>query len=143
MNERVLIVDDEKNIAKTLELIWRSSGYEAKSASSAELALEVIADWAPDLAIVDVILPGLDGIQFAKILDARYPQCRLLFFSGQSTSGDLLEQARREGYRFEVVAKPVHPKVLLEKTAELLSRPGKQLTEQRPDQVAKSTRDVA
>jgi DNA-binding response OmpR family regulator len=117
MNHRVLIVDDEPNIANTLEAILRSTGYEAQAAHSAEQALEMIAEWPPAFAIVDVVLPGLNGIEFGKLLRARYPECGLCLFSGETRTGELLDEAEREGHQFEVIAKPVHPNVFLEKIA--------------------------
>lgn len=127
MGQRVLIVDDEPNIANTFEAIFRSAGYEAKAAYSAEQALEVIAEWEPSVAIVDVILPLLNGIEFGKLLLSRFPECGLLLFSGQPCTCELIEQAEKEGHTFGVIAKPVHPSVLLEKTAEMLAR-----TQERP-----------
>lgn len=122
MNHRVLIVDDEPNIANTLEAILRSAGYEAKATGSAEQALEVVADWQPALAIVDVILPLLNGIELSKLLRARFPECGLLLFSGETCTGELLEQAEKDGHKFEILAKPIPPGTLLAMTAAILTR---------------------
>ena len=80
--QRVLIIDDEVNVSDTLGLIFTKEGYEARVAHSAEEAIELIAIWAPDLAIIDVILPGMNGIDFALVLRANHPGCQLLLFSG-------------------------------------------------------------
>jgi DNA-binding response OmpR family regulator len=120
---RVLIVDDEQVIANTLEAILRSNGYEARTAYSAEQALELIAEWQPAFAIVDVILPQLNGIEFCKLLRAQFPACGFLLISGETLTGELLEQAEKDGQTFEVVAKPVHPNVLLERAAAMLGSP--------------------
>lgn len=135
MSQRVLILDDEPVIANTLEAILRSAGYEAKATYSAEQALELIAGWQPDFAIVDVILPLLNGIEFSKLLRGSFPECGVLLFSGETRTAEILEQTEKEGYKFEVMAKPVHPEILLEKTAEALACIRGQPVEPASDQV--------
>src|SRR4051812_7720114 len=80
---KILIIDDEPTIADTLAVIFSSSGYEARAVYSAEEALEKLEEWRPDLAIIDVVLPGMNGIEFAIFLKASYPRCQFLLFSGQ------------------------------------------------------------
>src|ERR1035437_9157359 len=65
---KILIVDDERTIADTLALIFATNGYEARTAYSAEQALEMLDEWRPDLAVIDVVLPGMNGIEFAIFL---------------------------------------------------------------------------
>src|SRR4051812_50226712 len=62
---RVLVVDDEKNIRRTLELVLRGEGYEVVEAGGAEDALQILANpHAPaDLALFDVKLPGVSGLE--------------------------------------------------------------------------------
>jgi CheY-like chemotaxis protein len=107
--KRVLFVDDERVIADTLAIIFRNQGYVTRAVYSAEQALELMSDWLPDLAIIDVLLPGMNGIDLAIQLKAEYPDCRLSLFSGQALTGDLLELARQNGHSFEILAKPVAP----------------------------------
>jgi CheY-like chemotaxis protein len=120
---RILIIDDEAAIADTLALIFRSQMYEARVAYSAEQAIEVIAEWRPDLAIMDVILPGMNGIDLAIVTKSNYPGCHVILFSGHANTSLLLEEAGRKGHQFEVLAKPVHPSLMLERAADLLDRP--------------------
>jgi DNA-binding response OmpR family regulator len=121
MKPKVLIVDDETNIGNSLAAIFTSLGYEAKTALSAEQAVEIIAGWEPDLAIVDVGLPKMNGVDLAIALKNGHPSCRVLLFSGQPNTADLLAQAEADGHLFEIVAKPVHPTVILDRAAHLLS----------------------
>ena len=107
--KRVLFVDDERLIADTLAIIFSSQGYETRAVYSAEQALELISDWLPNLAIIDVRLPGMNGIDLAIRLRAEYPDCRLSLFSGQASTSDLLELARQKGHSFDIIAKPVPP----------------------------------
>ena len=120
---RILIVDDETAIADTLALIFRTQRYEVRVAYSGESAIEVIAEWRPDLAILDVILPEMNGIDLAIAIKSNYPGCHVLLFSGHANTSMLLEEAGKKGHQFEVLAKPVHPNVMLERAADLLSGP--------------------
>jgi len=127
---RVLIVDDERTIADTLSLIFSASGYETRAAYSAEQALEIIPEWLPHLAVIDVALPGMHGIELAILLTAQCPDCRLLLFSGQSQTSDLLAEAETKSYKFDILAKPVHPTVMLNTALNLLvARQLKQIQE--------------
>jgi CheY-like chemotaxis protein len=117
-NHRVLIVDDEKIIGETLASIFTKRGYEARVAQSAEEAVEVLAEWQPDLAILDVRLPTMNGIDLAIALKNSHPACRVLLFSGYPNTADLLAQAEADGHLFEVLAKPVHPTVMLDRAAQ-------------------------
>lgn len=116
----LLVVDDEPAVADTLSLIFGRQGYRVKIAYSSEQALELIRDWQPDLAIVDVCLPGMNGVDFSILLQASYPQCRVLLSSGQPESGDLVAAAAQAGHPFEILAKPVPPEELLVRAAEIL-----------------------
>ena len=119
-NRRILIVDDERAIADTLALIFRTQHYETRTAYSAEQAIEILAEWRPDLTVLDVILPGMNGIDLAVVIKANYPACHVILFSGHANTGRLLEEAGRKGHQFEVLAKPVHPSVMLERASALL-----------------------
>lgn len=120
-SRRILIVDDEVAIADTLALIFQTQHYEVRVAYSAERAIEIIAEWRPDLAIIDVILPEMNGIDLAIVAKANYLSCHVLLFSGHANTSMLLEEAGRKGHQFEVLAKPVHPNVMLERASALLN----------------------
>ena len=122
-SRRIMVVDDEETIADTLALIFSSNGYDARSAYSAEAALEMLEQWRPDVAIIDVVLPGMNGIEFAIFLKASYPDVHFLLFSGQPGTGGLLEEAKKKGYLFEILAKPLHPTFMLATVANMLSAP--------------------
>ena len=115
---KVLIIDDEHIVADTLAIVFSKSGYDARSAYSAEEALAVIPLWLPQLAIIDVYLPGMNGIDLAIRLRAEYPQCRISLFSGDPGTSDLLAAS---GQPFEVTAKPVSPSEMLAIASRLLA----------------------
>jgi DNA-binding NtrC family response regulator len=117
----ILIVDDEERVAETLALILSTLGYAVRVATSAENALEIMTNWRPDLAILDVMLPKMNGIDLAIIFKVSYPDCRVLLFSGQPEAGALLDEAHRKGYLFEILPKPLHPDLILSSVKGLLS----------------------
>src|ERR1035438_7839343 len=110
---RVLVADDEPVIADTLAMILNQSGFEARAVYSGEKALEMAPTFEPDMLISDVIMAPLNGIDAAIQIRALLPKIKILLFSGQAATADLLEKARTQGYEFEILAKPVHPQDLL------------------------------
>jgi CheY-like chemotaxis protein len=112
---KVLVVDDERVIADTLAMILNQSGFEARAVYSGEKALETVTTFLPDMLISDVIMADLNGIDAAIRIRGLMPKIKILLFSGQAATADLLEKARAQGYEFEILAKPVHPQDLLTK----------------------------
>ena len=112
---KVLVADDERVIADTLAMILNQSGFQAQVAYTGEKALELAAEFQPDMLISDVIMAGLNGIDAAIKIREILPNIKILLFSGQAATADLLEKARSQGYEFEILAKPVHPQDLLAK----------------------------
>jgi len=120
--KRVLVVDDEKVIATTLSLILQAQGYEVEVAFGGMEAIETARVFRPECVISDVVMPDLNGIEAAIQIVQALPRCKVILFSGQATATDLLTGARREGYDFPLLAKPVHPKDLIEKLRETIGQ---------------------
>ena len=117
----VYVVDDEEIIASTLASILQKCGFEAASFSNPVRALDAIHSRPPDLLLSDVMMPEMTGIDLAVALRSRCPECKVLLLSGQAGTNNLLEEAQRKGYEFELLSKPVHPSVVIEKTRRLLA----------------------
>lgn len=118
---KILVLDDDVHVAETLQMILLARGYEVQMAHSAEEAIEMIANWEPDLAIVDVMLPRMNGIEFGDVLKANYPNCQVVLVSGHPGTSELLESTKKDGQApREVLAKPLHPTHILEIIAGLL-----------------------
>ncbi|HTW61440.1 MAG TPA: response regulator [Terracidiphilus sp.] len=120
----VLVVDDESAIADTLTEILSRSGYAAMTAYDANDALESALLTPPELLITDVILPGMSGVELAITMRRIFPECKILLFSGQASTADLLASAKREGHHFTLLSKPVHPRDLLACVADSLRQRG-------------------
>src|SRR6201991_1812565 len=105
---RVLVADDEQVIANTLAIILNQAGFDAHAVFSGEKAIEALESFQPAMLISDVIMTGMTGIEAAIITRSRLPHCKILLFSGQAATADLLEKARAQGHEFEILAKPVH-----------------------------------
>jgi CheY-like chemotaxis protein len=115
---KVLVVDDEQMIADTLAIILNQSGYDAVAVYTGAAAVESARANKPDLIISDVIMPDMNGIEAVIKIREFLPGCKVLLFSGQAATADLLEMARNQGHEFEILAKPVHPQDLLAKLRE-------------------------
>jgi len=124
----VLVVDDEHVIADTLTAILSRSGFTVTPAYDGASALQIANALVPDLLITDVFMPGMSGIDLAIAMRAAHPDCKVLLFSGQASTLDLLASARREGHDFALLLKPVHPTELLARISECIQMPATELS---------------
>src|SRR5580704_4800408 len=113
MTRRMFVVDDEHIIADSLTAILNYSGYDAKAFYDGEAALMACETTVPECIISDVVMRGMSGVELAVSIREHFPDCRILLFSGQAATANILEAARRSGHNFEVLLKPVHPSDLL------------------------------
>jgi CheY-like chemotaxis protein len=119
----VLIVDDEQVIADTLAMILSRSGFSTLTAYDGLTGLETAQDAVPDLIISDVVMPGMTGVELAIAVTQIIPTCKILLFSGQAATADLLKEARNAGHNFTTLTKPVHPTDMLQRISECLATP--------------------
>ena len=85
MNETILIVDDEISICQSLRAILVDEGFQVLVAGSGEEALKVIAEEMPQLVLLDIWLPGIDGLETLQEIKALHPNVMVIMMSGHGT----------------------------------------------------------
>jgi len=97
---KILVIDDEKNIRRTLTDILEDEGYNVLSASSGEEGLQVLARENIDLLLLDVKLPGMDGIEVLKKVRKDFPSLDVIMISGHSTIKTAVQAVQMGAYNF-------------------------------------------
>ena len=110
---RVLVVDDEKVIADTIVQILNRNGFIAEAAYGGQEAIDQAKRHCPDLVLSDVLMPKVDGVEAAITIRKHCPETRIVLFSGQSATVEILQRARERGHIFELLPKPIHPTQLI------------------------------
>ena len=111
MARTILIVDDEKNILRSLEGILSDEGFEVLSAKSGVEALEMIKESTPDLVLLDIWMEGLDGIETLEEIKKRYPNLQVVMMSGHGNIETAVRATKIGAYDF--VEKPLSLEKLL------------------------------
>jgi len=118
--DRILVVDDDPDIAETVQMILESRGYEVALAANGREALDVIAKQRPDAILLDMLMPVMDGWQFAAELRRRYPHDRpplIAMTAAEHARARALEIAA-DGW----VNKPFEARTLVDAVAEAIAR---------------------
>ena len=120
--ETILIVDDEESILKLVKYNLENEGYSAITVTSGEIALAKAFEIKPDIIILDLMLPGLNGIEVCKLLakDERTTQIPVLMLTARSDDQDIIEglEAGADDY----ITKPFSPKILIARIKTILRR---------------------
>ncbi|MGF1467791.1 MAG: response regulator [Sandaracinaceae bacterium] len=120
---RVLVVDDEANLRRSLAIGLRLEGFEVLEAADGHEALRCLDAEDVDLAVVDLMLPGLDGLELARRLRFRLPEMPLLLVSAYHLSPRQLARARVGDVGF--VGKPYDLDALTRAVREALPAEGR------------------
>lgn len=120
MNEKLLIVEDDADFAAALARAMKKRGYEVAVAGDADEARVVADRFAPELAVVDLKLPGESGLRVVAMLAARIPLPVIVVLTGYASIATAVE-AMRLGAR-HYLAKPADPDEIL--AALLRDQPG-------------------
>lgn len=110
---KVLVVDDERRIADTLSEILEMAGFHVVAAYDGWEAVEAAVRFQPDYLLSDVLMPRMNGVELAIAIRKMCPAARILLFSGQAGISDILLDGQRQGFEFELIAKPIHPLKLI------------------------------
>lgn len=112
---KVLVVDDERLVADTISEILDGAGFGVLTAYDGWTGLEAAARFQPDYLLSDVLMPRMNGVELAIAIRKMYPAVRILLFSGQAGISEVLLHGQKQGFEFELIAKPIHPLKLIER----------------------------
>jgi DNA-binding response OmpR family regulator len=116
---RVLIVDDDPSIRQVIAFALGDEGHEVGEAADGRAALELIERWPPDLILLDMKMPGLDGWQFVKLYRARHGhRCPILALTAASDAAQRAAEVDADSY----LAKPFDLDALLDRVNILVAK---------------------
>jgi DNA-binding response OmpR family regulator len=120
-SKKILIVDDEPNIVLSLDYLVRKKGYEPFIARNGGEAISIAKEQFPDLVILDIMMPDIDGYEVCKLLknDAQLMHAKIIFLSAKSRQEDV--QKGMEMGADAYLTKPFSTKRLMQVIGELLS----------------------
>jgi len=132
-NAKILVVDDDPDMRETLQIILESADYTVVMAEDGEQCLAKLKEEQPDLLILDLLMPRMDGFEVCKTLkDPRYAKYSSMPIIILSSIQEGVSQRRYEletGVQLDVddyVEKPIESRVLLERVGKILKRIGKE-----------------
>ena len=123
MQMRVLLVDDERELVSTLAERLALRGIQADWAISAEQALECVEKETYDIAVLDIKIPKISGLELKKRLQEKCPEMKFVFMTGHGSEDDYKAVLISAGAAYYLV-KPVNINVLIEKMNEVLEGEG-------------------
>lgn len=120
----ILIIDDEEDIRELLKYNLKKEGYLVEVAENGEVGLALMKELKPDLIILDVMMPGMDGIEVCDAIRSTqgFQQTLICFLTARNE--DYSQIAGLDAGADDYVAKPVRPKVLISRINALLRRKG-------------------
>lgn len=105
MARRLLIVDDDRQMVRTLSDIFRLRGWDVTGVFSGEEAVEIVKSRPFDIVLMDILMPGMNGVEALRAIRASNPSIRVLLMTAHSGT-ELIEQAERDG-AVRILSKPV------------------------------------
>lgn len=121
-NYRILVVDDERDVLTFLEYNLRREGFEVYTASSGQEALEKADETVPHIILLDIMMPGIDGIETCEIIRANKKLANTIVCFLSARSEDYTQIAAYEAGADGYLIKPVRPKLLISYLKALLKR---------------------
>ncbi len=100
MKRKILVVDDEQSIRSSLKMILEYDGYDVLEAGNGEVALETARKGRPDLVLLDIKMPGMDGLEVLRLLHQDYPNLPVIILSGHGTISTAVQATRLGAYDF-------------------------------------------
>ena len=121
MNEqRILIVEDEVDIASLLKLNLEAEGYKAVHVNNGDKAIQILKEQKFHLALMDIMLPGIDGLTVTESIKLTHPQIPVIFLTARGTSQDKITGLKKGGADY--ITKPFNLEELLLSVKNILAR---------------------
>jgi DNA-binding response OmpR family regulator len=122
MAKEILIVDDEQNVIMPLQFLMEQQGYRVMIAERGEDALELISRYKPDLVLLDIMLPGIDGWEVCEIvrLNPNYRNIRIIFLTAKGREVEIAKGLALGADAY--ITKPFSNAELVAKVKELLEK---------------------
>jgi len=111
MDKKVLIVDDEEGVVESIAGVLEDEGFRVTTARSGEDAIRVFQQEEPDVTLLDIWMPGMDGIEILKRLKGIAPECQVIMISGHATISTAMTSVKLGAFDF--IEKPLSLDVLL------------------------------
>ena len=129
-NEHILVVDDEEDILELVQYNLKREGYRVLCSKSGEEALDMARSEQPDLIVLDLMLPGMDGLEVTKALKSsdRTKDIPILMLTAKGEESDIV--AGLELGADDYVTKPYSPRILTARVRAVLRRKLKELPEE-------------
>jgi len=106
MTTRILLAEDDDSLRGFLARALEKAGYAVRVCADGEEAVEALSDGPYDLLLTDIVMPGVDGIEVARLAAARTPELRIMFITGFAAVA--LAAGERAPQGSKVLSKPVH-----------------------------------
>jgi UDP-3-O-[3-hydroxymyristoyl] N-acetylglucosamine deacetylase len=133
VEKKVLIVDDEERVVQSITGVLEDEGFRVATARSGEEAIWVFQREGPDVTLLDIWMPGMDGIEVLKRLKSIAPDCQVIMISGHATISTAMTAVRLGAFDF--VEKPLSLDVLLMTIRRALDHQKELLTIQRSEEI--------
>lgn len=112
MDKKVLVVDDEERVVQSIAGVLEDEGFQVASAKSGEEAIGIFQQEKPDVTLVDIWMPGMDGMEVLKRLKGISPDCQVIMISGHATISTAMTAVKLGAFDF--IEKPLSLDLLLQ-----------------------------
>jgi len=133
MEKKVLIVDDEERVVQSIAGVLEDEAFRVTTARSGEEAIRIFQQEFPDVTLLDIWMPGMDGIEVLKRLKWISPDCQVIMISGHATISTAMASVKLGAFDF--IEKPLSLDVLLMTIRRALDRQKELLTLQQSEEI--------
>jgi len=141
MEKKVLIVDDEERVVQSVTGVLEDEGFRVAAAKSGEEAIETFQRENPDVTLLDIWMPGMDGIEVLKRFKGMVPDCQVIMISGHATISTAMAAVKLGAFDF--IEKPISLDVLIMTIRRALDRQMELSGDERPREIPSEKADIS